>query len=239
MNKIKFCCYFNDCQVHPQLIAFERFYFVLKKKIKQRKKKFRKAFFACANECSLCQVQDGLGHSQIENKLKMNRTQWFDREFPPQRDKGVFPCILERLDGTTARLKEKIASIDGESKVAAAGKWSVKKEIGHLIDLEPLWLARTLQILDNQKDLQKTDLANTKTHETDHDASSFEDLIQAFKQHRTELMRVLANVTEADLDKAAVHPRLGTPMKIIDLAYFVAEHDDHHLAQIRVLMKSI
>jgi uncharacterized damage-inducible protein DinB len=169
----------------------------------------------------------------------MKRTNWFDRVFPPQNDKGVFPCILERLDGTTARLKEKTTSLNPDSTVSTDGKWSIKKEIGHLIDLEPLWLARTLQIIDNQKDLKITDLANTKTHETDHDARSFKDLIQEFKQHRNELMCVLKEVTEADLDKAAVHPRLGTPMKIIDLAYFVAEHDDHHLAQISVLMKEI
>jgi uncharacterized damage-inducible protein DinB len=169
----------------------------------------------------------------------MKRTNWFDRVFPPQNDKGVFPCILERLDGTTARLKEKTTSLNPDSTVSTDGKWSIKKEIGHLIDLEPLWLARTLQIIDNQKDLKITDLANTKTHETDHDARSFKDLIQEFKQHRNELMCVLKEVTEADLDKAAVHPRLGTPMKIIDLAYFVAEHDDHHLAQISVLIKEI
>jgi uncharacterized damage-inducible protein DinB len=166
----------------------------------------------------------------------MKKTKWFDRIFPPQQDVGVFPCIMERLEGTTARLTNKIESIKNDSPVSRDGKWSIKKEIGHLIDLEPLWLARTLQIIDNQKNLKKTDLANTKTHETNHDARDFADLIQEFKQHRHELMSVLRDVTEADLEKAAVHPRLGTPMKIIDLAYFVAEHDDHHLAQMTELL---
>ncbi len=169
----------------------------------------------------------------------MKKTNWFDRSFPPQNDTGVFPCILERLGGTAARLTEKIASIPSDLTIVAHGKWSIKKEIGHLIDLEPLWLARTLQIIDNQKDLKITDLANTKTHETNHDARDFQDLIQEFRQHRRALMHVLHDVTETDLDKAAVHPRLGTPMKIIDLAYFVAEHDDHHLAQITTLMREI
>jgi uncharacterized damage-inducible protein DinB len=169
----------------------------------------------------------------------MKKTKWFDRIFPPQQDVGVFPCIMERLEGTTARLTNKIESIKNDSPVSRDGKWSIKKEIGHLIDLEPLWLARTLQIIDNQKDLKKTDLANTKTHETNHDARDFADLIQEFKQHRAELMLVLRDVTEADLEKAAVHPRLGTPMKIIDLAYFVAEHDDHHLAQITELINEL
>jgi uncharacterized damage-inducible protein DinB len=166
----------------------------------------------------------------------MKRTKWFDRVFLPQQDVGIFPRIMERLEGTTARLTNKIESIKNDSPVSRDGKWSIKKEIGHLIDLEPLWLARTLQIIDNQKNLKKTDLANTKTHETNHDARDFADLIQEFKQHRDELMLVLRDVTEADLEKAAVHPRLGTPMKIIDLAYFVAEHDDHHLAQMTELL---
>ena len=173
----------------------------------------------------------------------MKRTNWFDRTFPPQQDAGIFPCILERLEGTTARLKEKMGVINNELNTelinSANDKWSIKKEIGHLIDLEPLWLARTLQIIDNQKDLKTTDLANTKTHQTNHDARDFNDLIQEFKQNRQQLMSVLRNVTEADLNKAAVHPRLGTPMKIIDLAYFVAEHDDHHLAQITVLINEL
>jgi|GEM_PF-4393916 len=34
----------------------------------------------------------------------------------------------------------------------------------------------------------------------------------------------------------ALHPRLKTPMRIVDLAYFVAEHDDHHLSRIRELV---
>ncbi len=168
----------------------------------------------------------------------MKRTNWFDRVFPPQTDIGVFPCILERLSGTAARLNEKM-NVHSRALItlgATDKKWSVKKEIGHLIDLEPLWLARTLEILADKKNLKVADLNNTKTHETPHDARSFDDLIQDFRENRQALMTVLEGVTEVDLKKAAVHPRLGTPMTIIDLAYFVAEHDDHHLAQMSILM---
>ena len=35
--------------------------------------------------------------------------------------------------------------------------------------------------------------------------------------------------------RTATHPRLGTPMRLIDLALFVAEHDEHHLATITAL----
>ncbi len=39
------------------------------------------------------------------------------------------------------------------------------------------------------------------------------------------------------LGKTALHPRLKTPMRLIDSLYFVAEHDDHHLAIISNLLR--
>jgi hypothetical protein len=36
----------------------------------------------------------------------------------------------------------------------------------------------------------------------------------------------------ANVTGALPHPRLKTPMRLIDHLYFVAEHDDHHHARI-------
>ena len=115
------------------------------------------------------------------------------------------------------------------------GKWSIKKEIGHLIDLEPLWLTRMQEIFDGKKDLSSADLSNTKTHETPHDKYLLPNLVHEFRGHRLKLIALLRQAELADLEKAARHPRLGTPMRAIDLAFFIAEHDDHHLAQITFL----
>jgi len=35
------------------------------------------------------------------------------------------------------------------------------------------------------------------------------------------------------------HPRLKTPMRLVDHLYFVAEHDDHHLARIWELVNAV
>ena len=72
-------------------------------------------------------------------------------------------------------------------------------------------------------------------HDANHDEVNIHDLISTFEAEREKLLRVLRNITEQDLEKSAVHPRLGTPMKLVDLAFFVAEHDDHHLAQMTYL----
>ncbi len=168
-------------------------------------------------------------------KTEMKRTPWFERHFPLIEDNGLFPLILERLDGTSARLAQKMKGVTSELPIEKDNKWSIKKEIGHLIDLEPLWLERAKQIQRGEKNLLIADLTNQKTHKSNHDEQSIALLVKKFKKQRALLMQTLQHSKEADLEKNAIHPRLGTPMRLIDLAFFVAEHDDHHLAQITFL----
>ena len=165
----------------------------------------------------------------------MKKTPWFERHFPAIDDNGRFPTILERLEGTSARLARKMKHLKGDLPHSQAGQWSIKKEIGHLIDLEPLWLIRAKQILRGERNLVAADLTNRQTHQADHDAQSVATLIKQFGRERQKLLNILQNVPDDDLEKAAIHPRLGTPMRLVDLAFFVAEHDDHHLAQITFL----
>jgi hypothetical protein len=51
------------------------------------------------------------------------------------------------------------------------------------------------------------------------------------------LVQQLEQLSEDAVEHAALHPRLGTAMNIVDLAYFVAEHDDYHLARISELLR--
>lgn len=161
----------------------------------------------------------------------MRRTPWFERRFLPIDDNGLLPGILERLDGTPAR----VASLIGmrAPAVAAQSGWSPAQELGHLIDLEPLWLARVHDIVEGRQELTVADLSNRATHEGDHDRWPLDALATRFTTERARLVAALRALTPDDLDRAARHPRLGTPMRAIDLAYFVAEHDDHHLARLR------
>ena len=42
----------------------------------------------------------------------------------------------------------------------------------------------------------------------------------------------LETLDEAAFGRTLLHPRLKQPMRLVDHLYFVAEHDDHHLAKI-------
>jgi uncharacterized damage-inducible protein DinB len=164
----------------------------------------------------------------------MHRTKWFERKFPSIPDNGLLPGILERLAGTPARLRDMVRGATGAGSQESG--WSAAREIGHLIDLEPLWLNRVHELVKGQPELQAADLTNRATHEADHDQHSLAELIDRFDASRTALVSALRNVTDEDQERSSRHPRLGTPMRLIDHAFFVAEHDDHHLARLRELL---
>ncbi len=48
----------------------------------------------------------------------------------------------------------------------------------------------------------------------------------------------IEELDETDWDKSATHPRLGQPMRIVDIVYFFSEHDDYHLARIGELIRN-
>lgn len=170
----------------------------------------------------------------------MKRTEWFNRKFPPIEDNGILPSIIERLAGTPPRLEEMIADISpGILTFSYDGKWTIKQEIGHLADLEPLWLSRVEDLENGSPVLTAADLTNRKTHEANHNEVGIGVLLGAFRQQRVLLVNALRSVTDEQLEHVSLHPRLKTPMRIIDLAYFVAEHDDHHLTTIRMILGKI
>lgn len=169
----------------------------------------------------------------------MERTKWIERNFPLIADNGLLPGILERLEGTPARLYYKINQLKKTGqRLMPETPWSIKKELGHLTDLEPLWLERVHQLLSGTPELAAADMTNQKTNETPHDEKGFEELLENFYQARQRLVEALRSATDEDLEKSSLHPRLKVQMRLVDLANFAAEHDDHHLAQITKLVRS-
>ena len=169
--------------------------------------------------------------------MMMKKTEWFNRKFPPIEDNGILPSIIERLIGTPIRLEEITRNLDEYILISKDGdKWSIKEEAGHLSDLEPLWLGRLEELIKGSAELKVADLTNQRTHTANHNATAIEILIQKFRQQRKLFVKKLLHLSDEQLTHAALHPRLRTPMRIIDLAYFVAEHDDHHLARIREIL---
>lgn len=166
----------------------------------------------------------------------MTPEKWFERRFDAQ-PASRFPVILERLRGTPARLDERLRGVPAATLTRAAeGTWSAQEHVGHLIDLESLWHRRAEQLFAGEAELMPTDLANRRTFEAGHNGRPLADLLAEFRRVRQAFVALLTRADDASLAHTALHPRLRTPMTLTDLAFFVAEHDDHHLAAVAALV---
>lgn len=170
----------------------------------------------------------------------MPQTKWFERKFDFSSTQNIFPSIIERLSGTPARLEEKIKSLPPHILIIKLeGTWSIAENIGHLIDLESLWQGRLDDFISGKPELRPADLQNTKTHTANHNARSISELLASFRTIRLQTITMLESVDDEIIFRTALHPRLKTPMRLMDSFLFVAEHDDHHLARMKEIAKII
>lgn len=159
---------------------------------------------------------------------------WFERRFRFDLEPEYFPLVLERLIGTRPRLDALLAGASpGALLDRPGGAWSVQQHVGHLADLESLWYGRVDDVLSGLSEMRPADLLNRATEEADHNDRPIGEVLRLFAELRDRFTERLASLGLDDVARGADHPRLKQPMRIIDLAVFVAEHDDHHLATIR------
>jgi hypothetical protein len=163
---------------------------------------------------------------------------WVEREFEFSLPVGAFPCVVERLRGTPARLEELTRGLSREELTAKPeGRWSILEQAGHLWDLDGLHEGRLEDYASGLEVLRAADMQNRKTEEAGHNEARLEDLLAGFRAARLGFVRRLEALTEGEVAASALHPRLQQQMRVIDMAYFTAEHDDHHLAAVSELRR--
>lgn len=164
---------------------------------------------------------------------------WFERKFEFSFPVELLPNLQTRLRGTPVRLEETLRCCPPEIVIAKPQKkWSAQEHAGHLLDLEPLWLARVDDYEVGATQLTPADLKNQKTHEANHNARHLELIFSDFRAARSALVKRVNELDASLIARAIPHPRLKIPMRLVDHLYFVAEHDDHHLARIWELIEN-
>ena len=163
---------------------------------------------------------------------------WFERKFTFDVPIQLFPEMAERLRGTPARLEEKVAGLSAEDLTRREnGTWSIQENIGHLLDLEGLHTTRLQEFLGGVKVLTAADIKNQKTHSASHNSQPLNSILMAFRSERSHFVSIVEQLDEEVVARTALHPRLQQMMNVLDLCYFMAEHDDHHLARISELTR--
>jgi uncharacterized damage-inducible protein DinB len=168
----------------------------------------------------------------------IGRRRWFERTFDLGHPVEMFPDVLERLRGTPPRLEEAVGALGRDALVARVENgWSIQENVGHLYDLEPLWAGRLDDLLSGENSLRPADLSNEQTDRAGHNEREISDLLASFRTFRLDITGRLEALTEEQLQLKSFHPRLELPMTAVDLFFFVAEHDDHHLARITEIVR--
>lgn len=167
---------------------------------------------------------------------------WINRKFNFDFPVEIFPSILERFRGTPVRIEEMTKNLSEEILIFKPDyKWSIKEQIGHLIMLEDLGERRLTEFLSGAQILAAADITNRATNEADFNSKPLNEITNRFRNARLSIVKRLEKLNAKQAAYSSIHPRLNQPMRIIDWVYFMAEHDDHHLAKIReiIIIKSL
>lgn len=169
----------------------------------------------------------------------MAKWPWIERTFQFDFPATKWPDLLERVRGTPARLENRLLNVPHEVLIYKpdGGGWSLQENVGHLLDLSYLAPRRIDQILAGEKELIAADMSNQKTNQARHNERDIGELLAEFRAERAALVRKFESLRDNDWAKSAMHPRLKQPMRIVDVAYFDAEHDDYHLGRIGELLR--
>jgi hypothetical protein len=168
----------------------------------------------------------------------MERTKWVDRTFTFDFPEGWIFNILERLKGTESRLRVMLAGIGDEDTAWQPGeKWSIRENVGHLYDIDLLHDGRLDDFMAGKEILRAADMTNALTNASKHNTRTLADLIHDFSVKRNGFITKIQRLDDTIHMQTALHPRLQVKMRPVDVAYFAAEHDDHHLASIREILE--
>ena len=164
---------------------------------------------------------------------------WFERKFEFNFPVEQFPSLCARLIGMPARLEDLVGAVSHQSLIAKPeSAWSAQEHVGHLLDMEPLWLARVEDFLKDGSTLTPADLTNRRTHEANHNSRRMGDLLHDFRSAKQQFLARVEALPTAEISRTLPGPRLQQPMRLVDHLSFVADHDDHHIARIREMLKS-
>ena len=163
---------------------------------------------------------------------------WVDRVFDSNVPFNLYPELIERLCGTPARMEELTESLPAKLLVRREGdKWSIQEHVGHLIDVEDLFLGRLDDYEAGKPTLRPAEISGRKTYEANHNDGDIASILVRFRRVRGEYVERLEDWDATVFRRTALHPRLNSQMSVTDMLHFQAEHDDHHLARITELIR--
>ncbi len=160
---------------------------------------------------------------------------WFERNLKFGLPAVMLPYYLERLGGTFVRMEAKTKGVSEEILATRLdNKWSVKQNIGHVAEVDRIANKRLDEMISGA-----AVLSPAVFEPQDYNSWPIEKVLNFFYITRVENIKKYNSLSEADLKKSSLHPRLKMQMTPVDLAWFDAEHDDHHLVRMTEILRTL
>ena len=164
---------------------------------------------------------------------------WVERKFDFNFSVTMYIELIHRLAKAPEKLKELTQNVpEYILKKKSDNQWSIQENAGHLLTADDLFIGRLDDYENGLSQLRPADLSGKRTDIAHYNQSDLAKILKVFRQKRKKYISRL-NSHESDFfARTAWHPRLEQPMRVCDMLYFQAEHDDHHLSKITHLIQS-
>jgi hypothetical protein len=141
--------------------------------------------------------------------------------------------IIKRMQDSYAKIVDYVYTCSEEQLLWSVNqnKWNIKEIIGHLIQINQLYLLRTKRILNEDKpELDNFD-PNAELKKEEFNTRSIEFLLKQFSLSRTELENLFITAPNDLWHRTAMHPERGL-ITFKTIAEHISTHDASHIEQI-------
>lgn len=133
--------------------------------------------------------------------------------------------LLKQLKGSSYELFSNLSE-EKANYAYAAGKWTVKQAVGHMIDTERTFAYRLLCFSRNFIELPGFD-QNVYVDNSNANDRTIQSLAAEFRATRESNIYMVEALTDEQLDQRGIAS--GNPASVRALVYMLAGHEIHHL----------
>lgn len=139
---------------------------------------------------------------------------------------------LDTLAAFPAALQQQLhGHSDTALRHRPAGEWSSIENVGHLIDIEAIWMGRFQQMLSTENPTFLPADVDEMVRQHDYQHKDLANLLHTFAELRVATIGFLRGLKPLHLERPGIHPLRG-PMTVASGIGIMANHDRLHSAQI-------
>jgi uncharacterized damage-inducible protein DinB len=174
--------------------------------------------------------------ARIRSNTMSHKENWLEKLFDFNFPTSKYIEFLRFLRETPAKIEMLVKELPKEILTRRDGdSWSIQENIGHFLTAESLFIGRLDDYENDASFLRPARFENNPTDKANFNEKEIQWILYQFREQRAIYIGRLDALRPEDFEKAILHPRLNKPMRLCDMLFFQAQHDEHHLTRIAEL----